>query len=43
MITYRLLLLLLLLQSVARSMLHVLLDVAIVAGMAYLAHSYATW
>jgi hypothetical protein len=31
------------LQSIARSMLHVLLDIAIVAGMAYLAHNYATW
>ncbi|KAF6256872.1 chloroplast glycerolipid omega-3-fatty acid desaturase [Scenedesmus sp. NREL 46B-D3] len=30
-------------KSVTRSVLHVLLDVAIIAGMAYLAHTYSTW
>ncbi|WIA44358.1 hypothetical protein OEZ86_007140 [Tetradesmus obliquus] len=30
-------------KSVARSMLHVFLDLAVVAGMSYLAHTYATW
>lgn len=34
---------LLLLQNVWRSLLHVLVDCCIVAGLAYLAHTYATW